>query len=41
VDVEALCRQFPLYPDSLGVAPRTRLDAVGPRATDNIGKVAP
>jgi glycine hydroxymethyltransferase len=39
-DVEALCSEFPLYPDSLGLKPRAALDAVGPRASDHTGKVS-
>jgi glycine hydroxymethyltransferase len=39
-DVEALCSEFPLYPDSLGLKPRPALDVVGPRASDQTGKVS-
>jgi glycine hydroxymethyltransferase len=39
-DVEALCREFPLYPESLGLKPRPSLDVVGPRAADHTGKVS-
>jgi glycine hydroxymethyltransferase len=39
-DVEAFCSEFPLYPDSLGLKPRPALDVVGPRASDQTGKVS-
>jgi glycine hydroxymethyltransferase len=39
-DVEVLCREFPLYPESLGLRLRSALDAVGPRSADHTGKVS-
>jgi glycine hydroxymethyltransferase len=39
-DVEALCREFPRYPETLGLRPRGALDAVGPRGADHTGKVS-
>jgi glycine hydroxymethyltransferase len=39
-DVEALCREFPLYPESMGLAAGGRLDATGPRAGEQRGKVS-
>jgi hypothetical protein len=39
-DVEALCREFPLYPESLGLAALGPLDVVGPRAGEQVGKIS-
>ncbi|HEY8551422.1 MAG TPA: serine hydroxymethyltransferase [Vicinamibacterales bacterium] len=40
-DVEALCREFPLYPPSIGLTTReSAVDAVGPRAAESRGKVS-
>jgi glycine hydroxymethyltransferase len=39
-DVEALCREFPLYPETLHLATRAALDVFGPHAGERSGKIA-